>query len=339
MLRAIELSEKGMGQVAPNPMVGAVLVHNDIIIGEGYHAKYGEAHAEVNCIKNVAPENQHLIKEATLYVTLEPCSHQGKTPPCVDLILANGIKEVVIAHLDPFEKVNGTGASKLRASGVNVIVGILEKEARFMNRRFLTRIEKKRPYIILKWAESADGFMAPEGNEPYWLSSHESKTLTHKWRSEEASIMVGYNTVLHDNPMLTTRLYKGKNPIRVVIDRDATLPSTLAVFDGAVETFILNKLKADKMDNVQYLQCNTDNPQSILNTLYAKKIESVFIEGGAKTLQLFLKSNLWDEICVFKTEKNLFNGLKAPSLKLAASCEHQISTDKLSIYKNPENGF
>lgn len=339
MLKAVELSEKGLGRVAPNPLVGAVLVYQDTIIGEGYHTKYGEAHAEVNCIKSVTTENQHLIKDATLYVTLEPCSHHGKTPPCVDLVLASGIKNVVIAHLDPFEKVNGTGVAKLTQNGVHVIVGIAEKEARYVNRRFLTRIEKKRPYVILKWAESADGFMAPDTQKPYWLSSHESKTLTHKWRSEEASIMVGYNTVLFDNPMLTTRLYKGKNPIRIVLDREGSLPSTFAIFDGASETIILNKYKSEKIDTVQYLQCDTDSPQSILDTLYTLNIESVFIEGGAKTLQLFLESNMWDEVCVFKTEIKLINGLNAPLLKLAPYCEQQISTDKLVIYQNPANKF
>ncbi len=339
MLRAVELAEKGLGRVAPNPLVGAVLVYQDMIIGEGWHAHFGEAHAEVNCIKNVATENKHLIKEATLYVTLEPCSHHGKTPPCADLILANGIKTVVIAHLDPFEKVNGTGAAKLTKNGVSVIVGVAEKEARHVNRRFLTRIEKKRPYVILKWAESADGFMAPNTQTPYWLSSHESKILTHKWRSEEASIMVGYNTVLFDNPMLTTRLYKGKNPIRIVLDREASLPTTFAIFDGASETLILNKNKSEKSDTIQYLQCDTNNPKSILDTLYALNIESVFIEGGAKTLQLFLDHDLWDEVCVFKTETKLIDGLKAPSLNLTPICEHQISTDKLAIYQNPKNKF
>jgi len=336
MQRCIELAEKGLGLVAPNPMVGAVLVHEGRIIGEGFHEKYGEAHAEVNCLQSVKAEDRHLITFSTLYVSLEPCSHYGKTPPCSLLILENNIPKIVIGAKDPFEEVNGKGIEQLRNAGREVIVGVLEKECKWQNRRFNTFHLEHRPYIILKWAESEDGFIAPIGNMQYWLTNDFSKQLVHRWRTEEPAIMVGYNTVMADNPQLTARLWKGKNPVRVVVDQHCTLPKTQQIFSAEGELLLFNALHEEQVENVSYCKINFTQsiiPQ-VLQVLYKKGIQSVIIEGGQKILNLFIEANLWDEARVFKTQVQLLNGIEAPTLLLPPTQEENIDTDQLVTYYN-----
>ena len=285
MRKAIELAEKGLGSVSPNPLVGAVLVHNGRIIGEGFHQEFGGPHAEVNCINNVKKEDKHLIAESTMHVTLEPCSHHGKTPPCCDLIIAQQIKNVVIGSKDPFVAINGRGIEQLRKAEVEVVMSDLERECRFLNRRFLTFVEKKRPYIILKWAESKDGFIAPKGNTSYWLSSDESKVLSHKWRTEEVAILVGYNTALKDNPRLTVRLHNGKNPTRIVIDKSNTLPKFLNLFDNSVPTLVFNEISNETIGLTQFVKVDFKHSffAQFFEVLVSKSIQSVIIEGGTKT--------------------------------------------------------
>lgn len=334
MQRCIALAEKGLGSVAPNPMVGAVLVHEGRIIGEGFHEKYGEAHAEVNCLQSVKAEDRNLIASSTLYVSLEPCSHYGKTPPCSLLILENDIPKIVIGAKDSFEKVNGKGIEQLRNAGREVIVGVLEKECKWQNRRFNTFQQQNRPYIILKWAESQDGFIAPIGNTKYWLTNDFSKQLVHRWRTEEPAIMVGYNTVMADNPQLTARLWKGKNPIRIVVDQHCTLPKTQQIFSTDGELLLFNALHEERVENVSY--CKIDLTQSIipqvLQTLHKKGIQSVIVEGGQKILNLFIEANVWDEARVFRTQVELQNGIEAPTLLFPPSHEEGIDTDKLVTY-------
>jgi diaminohydroxyphosphoribosylaminopyrimidine deaminase/5-amino-6-(5-phosphoribosylamino)uracil reductase len=336
MQRCIALAEKGLGSVAPNPMVGAVLVHEGRIIGEGFHEKYGEAHAEVNCLQSVKAEDRNLIASSTLYVSLEPCSHYGKTPPCSLLILENNIPKIAIGAKDPFEEVNGKGIEQLRNAGREVIVGILEKECQWQNRRFNTFHLEHRPYIILKWAESEDGFIAPIGNMQYWLTNDFSKQLVHRWRTEEPAIMVGYNTVMADNPQLTARLWKGKNPVRVVVDQHCTLPKTQQIFSAEGELLLFNALHEEQVENVSYCKINFTQsiiPQ-VLQVLYKKGIQSVIIEGGQKILNLFIEANLWDEARVFKTQVQLLNGIEAPTLLLPPTQEENIDTDQLVTYYN-----
>ena len=285
----------------PNPSVGAVLVHNNKIIAEGYTSAYGGSHAEVNCIAFAKANTPELIAQSTLYVSLEPCSHWGKTPPCADLVVASGIKKVVIGTIDPFAKVAGAGIKRLIQAGVDVTVGIQEKECQEINKRFFTYHEKKRPYIILKWAETADGFIAPktrDAQQPVWITNTYSRQLVHKWRSEEMAILVGGKTVLEDNPSLTTRDWEGKNPLRVVIDTKGNLGKNLAVFNQEAETLVMP---------------STD-PQLISETLYDKEIQSVIIEGGAQTLQQFIDVNLWDEARIFKGNISFSDGTRAPQL-------------------------
>ncbi|HEY0262724.1 MAG TPA: bifunctional diaminohydroxyphosphoribosylaminopyrimidine deaminase/5-amino-6-(5-phosphoribosylamino)uracil reductase RibD [Chitinophagales bacterium] len=336
MLRAIELAEKGLGSVSPNPLVGAVLVYNDKIIGEGFHEQYGKAHAEVNCLNSVREEDKHLISEATLYVTLEPCSHYGKTPPCADLIIANKIPRVVVGHQDPFAEVAGKGIARLRENGVEVTTFVLEKESAFQNRRFLTFQTKKRPYIILKWAESADGFIAPKDNIPYWLTNEHSKKLSHKWRTEEDAIMVGYNTVLRDNPQLTARLWKGRNPVRIVIDEQLALTKNAKVFNDEARTIIFNFVEDKTENNLQFIKLNSEKnlAHEIAHKLYAEKIQSVIIEGGTKLLSKFIAEKLWDEARIFKTEIELKNGIATPKISAINATKTAIENDLLLKYYN-----
>ncbi|MGB4771406.1 MAG: bifunctional diaminohydroxyphosphoribosylaminopyrimidine deaminase/5-amino-6-(5-phosphoribosylamino)uracil reductase RibD, partial [Chitinophagaceae bacterium] len=258
MLRCVELAGKGTGHVAPNPMVGAVLVHEQRIIGEGWHQQYGEAHAEVNCIKTVAPQDLALIPESTMYVSLEPCAHFGKTPPCADLIIAHQIPRVVIGSQDPFPDVNGKGIAKLRAAGVDVVTGIASEACEKLNRRFFTFHRQHRPYVILKWAMSANGKMAANGDERLLISNELSNRLVHQWRSEEAAILVGSRTALLDNPSLTNRLWTGQHPIRLVVDMDLSLPPHLHVFDGQTPTIVFNTLKHDMNDALKFYQVADD---------------------------------------------------------------------------------
>ncbi len=338
MYRCLELAKLGSGNVAPNPMVGAVMVYNDGIIGEGYHQKYGEAHAEPNCIKHVI-ENGHsdLISRSTLYVSLEPCVHFGKTPPCADLIIRHNIPKVIIGCRDPFKEVNGKGIEKLKNAGIEVEFGILEKECKELNKRFLGFHTLHRPYIILKWAQTLNCKMAGQGSDRLFITNEFTNRIVHKWRSEEASILIGTNTALMDDPGLTTRLWTGNSPVRLVVDMNLKLPSRLKIFDGQVRTIVFNKLKHEKNDDLLFYQVTEDVSlvHQIINALYQLKILSVVVEGGAKLLQSFIDENLWDEARVITNEELIVNtGLDAPQFTSASKMdEEKIFTDKVEFFK------
>ncbi|MEP6583122.1 MAG: bifunctional diaminohydroxyphosphoribosylaminopyrimidine deaminase/5-amino-6-(5-phosphoribosylamino)uracil reductase RibD [Ginsengibacter sp.] len=317
MARCIQLAKEGAGNVAPNPMVGAVLVYGDTIIGEGYHQKYGQAHAEVNCINSIAAENKELISKSTLYVSLEPCSHFGKTPPCSDLIIENKISKVVIGCQDVFKEVSGRGIQKLKAAGIEVEVGVSEKECKDLNKRFFTFHEKFRPFIILKWAQSMNGKIGVDSNERILISNDYSNRLVHKWRSEEAGILIGTNTALHDDPSLTTRLWHGKNPVRIIIDKDLKSPSSLRIFNGEAKTIVYNLSKNSTEENLVYVKLEKENfTQQLIHSLFEMNIQSIIVEGGAKTLQFFIDSGLWDEARVIINEGMIIEGrIPAPEMK------------------------
>jgi diaminohydroxyphosphoribosylaminopyrimidine deaminase/5-amino-6-(5-phosphoribosylamino)uracil reductase len=335
MERCIQLAKQGAGSVAPNPLVGAVLVYEDKIIGEGYHKKYGEAHAEVNCINSVKEENKSLIEKSTLYVSLEPCAHHGKTPPCTDLIIKNKIKKAVIGSIDVYKEVAGKGIQKLRAAGVEVITGLLEKECIELNKRFFTFHEKFRPYIILKWAQSINGKTGKE-NERIFISNDYSNRLVHKWRSEEAAILIGTNTALSDNPSLTTRLWAGKNPVRIVIDKKLQLPSSLNVFNDESKTIIFNLVKNSTEENLVYIQLEKDNfSEQLFHTLFEMNIQSVLVEGGTKTLQSFIDNDLWDEARVITNQELIIeNGIAAPQMKnFKLEKQERYFSDAINYFK------
>ncbi len=322
-------------------MVGCVIVHDGKIIGEGFTSPYGGPHAEVNAINSV--KDKHLLQESSLYVTLEPCSHYGKTPPCADLIAKHKLKEVFIGLKDPHDKVAGKGIKKLEDAGCKVTVGILEDECREHHKRFLTFQEKNRPYIILKWAESDDGFIAPDASlrkenpEPFWITNAHSKQLVHQWRSQEQAILVGTRTVLEDNPKLTTRNWAGKDPIRVVLDKDLKIDSSFHVLDASVLTIVLTAVKDQSLyiKGIDYAVLDFSKPlaQQICDVLHQNNITSLIVEGGAKTLQTFMDENLWDEARIFKGSVCFKKGLPAPKLKGTISQRQQILTDTLSLYK------
>ena len=338
MQRCLQLAAMGAGQVAPNPMVGAILVYGDRIIGEGYHKKFGEAHAEVDCINSVAEPDKELITRSTMYVSLEPCAHFGKTPPCADLIVENKIPNVVIGCRDSFAAVNGKGIERLKSTGVNVAVGILENECLELNRRFFTSQEKQRPFIILKWAQSNDGKIAGDGSSRLLINNEFTNRLVHKWRSEEAAILVGTNTALLDDPALTTRLWPGKNPVRLVIDLELKLPKHLKLFDGSVKTIVFNYNKQVETENLIFHQLNKEENilMQIVSVLYAIQIQSLMIEGGAKLLQSFIDEGLWDEARVICNEQlTIGNGLNAPVLSSNKFYEQQsIQNDTISFFRN-----
>ncbi|MFD2726418.1 bifunctional diaminohydroxyphosphoribosylaminopyrimidine deaminase/5-amino-6-(5-phosphoribosylamino)uracil reductase RibD [Hyunsoonleella rubra] len=324
--RCIDIGKNGFGNTRPNPMVGCVIVSNGEIISEGFTSVYGSNHAEVNAIYKV--KDKSLLKEATLYVTLEPCSHYGKTPPCSDLIIKHKIPKVVIGCMDDNEQVAGKGIKKMIEAGIDVTVPILENDCREHHKRFFTFHNKKRPYIILKWAETQDGFIAPESRQtksPVWITNKASRQLVHKWRAKEQAILVGTNTVLEDNPSLTVRDWSGQNPIRIVIDRKNKLPKRLNVFSDKAETIIIDEQKADFSKPLA---------EQICKVLFKKQINSVIIEGGAKTLQAFIDENLWDEARVFKGSAVFENGVKAPDFKRKPFSEETIKNDILKIYRN-----
>lgn len=323
-------------------MVGCVIVHEGKIIGEGYTSPYGGPHAEVNAIHSV--KDKSLLPKATLYVLLEPCSHYGKTPPCADLIIQHHIPEVVIGIEDPHDKVAGKGIQKLEAAGCKVTVGILEKECREHLKRFLTFQEKKRPYIILKWAETIDGFIAPDPKlrksnpEPFWITNPYSKQLVHKWRSQEQAILVGTQTVLEDNPKLTTRDWSGKNPVRVVLDRDLRIDSTFHVMDQTVKTIVLTQVDdaTRYCEGIVYeiIDFSKAIAAQICHVLYQHSITSIIIEGGSRTLQTFINENLWDEARVFTGTSVFGSGVPAPRLQEKPTSEQSILTDTLSVFTN-----
>jgi diaminohydroxyphosphoribosylaminopyrimidine deaminase/5-amino-6-(5-phosphoribosylamino)uracil reductase len=316
--RCLELARLGAGHVAPNPMVGAVLVHAGRIIGEGYHMQYGQAHAEVNCIASVKEADRALIPESTIYVSLEPCAHFGKTPPCADLIIRERIPRVVVGCRDPFPLVDGKGIEKMRAAGISVEVGILEKDCVELNKRFFTFNTQHRPYIILKWAQSMNGKIGGGTSARVLISNEYSNRLVHKWRSEEAAILVGTNTALLDDPALTVRLWKGPDPIRLVIDKDLRLPASLRLFDGRVKTVIFNQLRHEEQGNLQYYQLAEDSSlvHQLVMALYQLKIQSVLVEGGATLLQSFIDEGYWDEARIITNETlQIAGGLASPALQ------------------------
>jgi diaminohydroxyphosphoribosylaminopyrimidine deaminase/5-amino-6-(5-phosphoribosylamino)uracil reductase len=317
MKRCLELASKGAGQVAPNPMVGAVLVYEDRIIGEGWHMKYGNAHAEANCIASVKEADSIFIPKSTLYVSLEPCAHHGKTPPCADLIIKHKIPVVVIGCRDPFPLVNGKGIEKLISADVLVKQDVLKDECIELNRRFFTFHEKKRPYIILKWAQTADHFIAATNDERLLISNESSNSLVHRWRSEEAAVMIGTNTAMLDDPLLTNRLWPGSSPTRIVIDLDLKLPSSLRVFNDQAPTIVVNHLRDEVDRNITYIKFDSPKPFLTLlcTVLHEMNIQSIIVEGGAKLLQSFIDEDLWDEARVItNTQMKISMGLSAPIL-------------------------
>ena len=338
MQRCLDLALLGLGSVAPNPLVGAVLVYNDRIIGEGFHEKFGAGHAEVNCLKAVSGADQVLIKSAVLYVSLEPCAHFGKTPPCAQLIIEHQIPKVVIACRDPFEKVNGKGIEMLRAAGIEVELGILEKDAITLNKRFFVFHEQKRPYLILKWAETADQTIDSLSGERLMITNEFSNRLVHRWRSEEAAILVGTNTAVKDNPSLTNRLWKGKNPVRLVIDKTLRLNKSLQLFNTDALTVVFNERFHDKEANIIYykLDFSKDLIEQILNACYELQIQSVIVEGGSILLQSFINKGLWDEARVIRNGSlYLKEGVAAPELKNQVLVEAtQLASDTIFFYKN-----
>lgn len=338
MDRCLQLARLGQGHTAPNPMVGSVLVHEGRIIGEGYHRVYGEAHAEVNCLASVKPEHVPLISQSTLYVSLEPCAHFGKTPPCADLIIEKKIPRVVIGCRDPFPLVDGKGIEKLQAASVEVIVGVREQACLDINRRFFTFHTKHRPYVVLKWAQTADGCIANCDYSRIKISSPFTNRLVHKWRSEEMGILVGTNTALFDDPELTTRLWPGANPVRLVLDMNLRLPASLKLFDGVHKTIVFNKLRHSEHLNLLYYQVTDDVsivPQ-VLHALAQLKIQSVLVEGGAALLQTFIDEGSWDEARVITNEAlSAGRGLQAPILREAKLLySEDVDTDRIRYFQN-----
>jgi len=345
MHRCLQLARLGEGHVAPNPMVGAVLVCNDLIIGEGYHKNFGGPHAEVECINSVNPEHQHLIEKSTLYVSLEPCAHFGKTPPCTNLIIEKGIKQVVIGCRDPFDQVDGKGIEQLKVAGIEVHVGLLEKECLLLNKRFFTFHKKKRPFVLLKWAQSQDGRIARNDQSRVLISNAYSNRLVHQWRSQLMAIMIGTNTALYDDPSLTTRWWPGRHPLRVVIDLQLRLPASLQLFtdDKPVIVFNLHRHtmkegKQLKHEGVQYYQLmnNAGVIDQVIQALYQMEIQSLLVEGGARLLQSFIDANCWDEAAVI-TNTNLLigEGIPAPVLQQAQLMqEMNLHGDHILYYQN-----
>ncbi len=332
MQRALELAELGRGSVSPNPMVGCVIVHQDKIIGEGYHKKYGEAHAEVNAIHSA--KDHSIFPECTAYVTLEPCAHHGKTPPCADLLIEKKIKRIVVACRDPFGQVDGKGIEKLQKAGLDVDLGILEKEAIELNKRFFTSVQKERPYVILKWAQTSDGFVARENFDSKWISNSYSRQMVHKWRTEEDAILVGKNTAIHDDPLLTSREWRGNNPIRVLLDSNLEVNKTFNLFNEDAPTLVLNALKSEKSKNIEWIKTDMNNPWSVLRQLNERKIQSVIVEGGSSVLNSFINENCWDEARVFTSEVTFGKGIAAPEIEGKVEKEETIFDDQLTIYRN-----
>ena len=334
MKRAFELALLGTGKVAPNPLVGCVIVKNGKIIGEGFHQAFGLAHAEVNAISNAMNE----VEGATVYVTLEPCAHYGKTPPCADLLIAEKVAKVVVASQDPFEAVNGAGIKRLKAAGIQVELGFMQKEEHHINRRFLTSISKGRPYIILKWAQTKDHFVAKTDFSSKWISNSLSRQLVHKWRSEEMGILVGFNAAKHDNPKLTSRDWHGPNPTRIVIDPLNGLDETLHLFDEAQKTLVFTQSPKKNRKNIVYHTLDSANPiTNILDQLHQLNMQSLLVEGGTNTIEKFLNLNLWDEARVFTNPQKFYKGIQAPKIEALPHHQTQVSNDTLATYYNEHN--
>ena len=340
MMRCIQLAKNGLGSSYPNPLVGSVIVKDDKIVGEGWHYKAGMPHAEVNAINSLKDKKQ--LQNATIYVSLEPCSHYGKTPPCSDLIIESGIKKVVVGSVDPNPQVSGRGIAKLRASGCEVEIGVLKSECDFLNRRFFTFHSKKRPFIILKWAQTADGFIAPDKSKrneiaPVWITNKHSRQRVHQMRAQEQAILIGTSTAAQDNPSLTTRDWFGKNPIRIILDKNLRLSSNLQIFDNNVKTIFFTEKKTASLSNLQYIQVDFSENliENICKILFEHEIQSIIIEGGSQTLQSFIDKNLWDEAYVFTGPNNFLSGIKAPVINGEIISKEDIKDDNLQIMINP----
>jgi len=346
MQRALQLAEYGRGSVSPNPMVGCLIVHHDRIIGEGWHRNYGGPHAEVRAVEDAEKRNNgHLFSEAVAFVTLEPCSHTGKTPPCADLLIAKGIKKVVVCNGDPNPLVSGRGIRRLQNAGIEVVEGVLSGQGQKLNKRFFTSFLEKRPYVILKWAETADGFIAEKTGQPLQISGRMSGVQVHKWRSEEDAILVGFNTARHDNPRLNVRhWWEGRNPVRIVLDRNLRLPDNLNLFDDMQTTFVVNYMKEtaaesasgryteDKNRSFIKIDPGGDEINQLLTALYKRGIQSVLVEGGAQVLNAFLQSSSWDEIRRCQSTKRIGSGIKAPLPQGIFTGSEKIEDDLWSFY-------
>ncbi|MDO4880589.1 MAG: bifunctional diaminohydroxyphosphoribosylaminopyrimidine deaminase/5-amino-6-(5-phosphoribosylamino)uracil reductase RibD [Capnocytophaga sp.] len=335
MKRCLQLASNAIGYTYPNPLVGSVIVHNGKIIGEGWHTKQGEPHAEVNAIHSILDES--LLKDSTLYVNLEPCAHFGKTPPCANLILEKKIPKVVVGTVDIHSKVAGKGIELLKNNGVEVIVGVLEQECKAINRRFFTFHDKKRPYIILKWAQTQDNFIAPlqkEVQQPVWITNNLSQQLVHQWRSEEQAILVGVNTILQDNPSLNTRHWIGNNPLRLVIDPHLKTNESHSIYKEG-KSVIFTFKEAQNTTNITFFQLNPSQsiPQQVCNYLYEKEIQSLIVEGGTFTLQKFIEEGFWDEARVFIGNKIWKNGIKSPQIPSYPYKTQYIEDDTLLFYQ------
>jgi len=341
MRRCLDLAQLAKGHTTPNPMVGAVLVHNERIIGEGWHTEYGKAHAEVHCLESVANEDRYLIPQSTMYVSLEPCAHYGKTPPCALRLVYEKVKEVIIANIDPFEKVGGKGIDILKQNDVEVKTGLLEKEGAWVNRRFFSFHTKNRPYIILKWAQTKQGFFAPPDRSRFQITNAASQALVHKWRTEESAIMVGTNTAMYDNPQLTARTYTGNQPLRIVLDTELKIPASHHVFNADAETWIINQHKEERDGNIHFVRMDLANvlPQ-LLSRLQHHNILSLIVEGGASLLQSFILLGLWDEARVFTGQASLPHGISAPILNNSVPAyATELDGDMLNVFTNKNNPY
>ena len=355
MSRCIELAKNGLGTTYPNPLVGSVLVYNNLIIGEGWHYKAGKAHAEVHAITNsktntntlkilqtsAITSHQQLLKKATLYVSLEPCSHSGKTPPCADLIITSGIKNVIIGCVDPNPRVAGKGILKLQKAGCKVIQGVLEEQCKALNKRFFIFQNKKRPFVFLKWAQTTDGYIAPiikDKKQPLWISNIYSRQQVHQLRAQEQGIVIGTTTALVDNPSLTTRQWAGTSPTRLVIDKNLKIPKTAAIFNDKAPTIIITQVKQEATQNTpiiyEYITFEKNLALQICAIANKHNLQSIIIEGGTKTLQTFIDEDIWDQAHVYTGKMSLENGIKAPIFNAKPHTRKSIKDTSLCIYKN-----
>lgn len=336
MARTLELAGLGLGNVSPNPLVGCVILHEDRIIGEGWHEEYGGPHAEVNALRTV--RDKELLKNCTVFVNLEPCAHHGKTPPCADLLINHGVKKVTIANRDSNPLVAGRGITKLKDSGIEVITGLLEREGRALNRRFFTFVEKRRPHIILKWAQTSDGFIARQNFDSKWISNTFSRQLVHRWRSEEDAVLVGARTAMVDDPILNVRDWTGRNPKRIVIDRSLSLDRGLHLFDGSQATICYNTRRNEVQQNVALVQLSEEHfIEALVEDLHTRNIQSVLVEGGSVTLGMFLDAGLWDEARVFVSDQAFGAGVRAPVMSGNFEGEESVVNDTLRFYHNRES--
>ncbi len=334
MHRALQLAKNGLGSVSPNPMVGCVIVHNDIVIGEGWHQQFGEAHAEVNAINAV--KKKELLKDATVYVTLEPCSYVGKTPACSDLLISSKVKKVVVATLDPNPKVAGSGIAALKNKGIIVKQGVLEKEATELNKRFFINQQLNRPYIILKWAQTKDGFIARKNFDSKWISNEQSRQRVHQWRAQEDAILIGKNTAYYDNPSLTVRNWHGTNPVRVLLDRNLEVKTEFNLFDGEANTLVYNVIKNNQQKRIEQIKIEKEDfINNVLDNLYQRETGSILIEGGSQILNTFITLGLWDEMRVFTSNQLFKEGINAPEINYPKAYCGNIENDTLSYYFNP----